>query len=70
MLKYKLITICDDLKLLKFARTMPYVFTEFGVAMLFSVLKSQRAVQVNIQIIKARSRVAIWGGKNENNCIG
>lgn len=29
-----------------------YVFTEQGVAMLSSVLKSERAIQVNIQIIK------------------
>jgi hypothetical protein len=32
---------------------MPYAFTEYGVAMLSSVLNSQRAIQVNIQIIKA-----------------
>ncbi len=47
------ITICDDLQPLKFARTMPFAFTEYGVAMLSSVLKSKRAIQVNIQIIKA-----------------
>ncbi len=32
-------------------RKMPYVFTEQGVAMLSSVLKSKRAIQINIQII-------------------
>lgn len=31
----------------------PYVFTEHGVTMLSSVLNSPRAVQINIQIIKA-----------------
>ncbi len=30
----------------------PYVFTEHGVAMLSSVLNSDRAIQVNIQIIR------------------
>lgn len=49
----EVITACDDLTPLKFARTMPYAFTEYGVAMLSSVLKSSRAIQVNIQIIKA-----------------
>lgn len=49
----EVITICDDLKPLRYAKTMPYAFTEYGVAMLSSVLKSQRAIQVNIQIIKA-----------------
>lgn len=33
-------------------RKLPWVFTEHGVAILSSVLRSQRAVQVNISIIK------------------
>lgn len=32
---------------------MPYAFTEHGILMLSSVLKSSRAVQVNIQIMRA-----------------
>ena len=32
---------------------LPYVFTEQGVAMLSSVLRSERAVQVNIAIMRA-----------------
>jgi len=34
-------------------RYLPYVFTEHGVAMLSSVLGSERAVQMNIVIIRA-----------------
>lgn len=34
-------------------RYLPYVFTEQGVAMLSSVLKSPRAIQVNIAIMRA-----------------
>jgi hypothetical protein len=34
-------------------RYRPYAFTEHGVAMLSSVLKSERAVQVNIAIMRA-----------------
>ena len=34
-------------------RYLPYVFTEQGVAMLSSVLRSDRAVQVNIAIMRA-----------------
>lgn len=33
--------------------TMPYAFTEQGVAMLSSVLRSERAVEVNIAIMRA-----------------
>lgn len=34
-------------------RRLPYVFTEQGIAMLSSVLKSQTAVEVNIRIMRA-----------------
>ncbi len=34
-------------------RRKPYVFTEQGVAMLSSVLRSPQAVQVNIEIMRA-----------------
>jgi hypothetical protein len=38
-------------------RTPPYAFTEQGVAMLSSVLRSPRAVQVNIEIMRAFVRL-------------
>lgn len=34
-------------------RYMPYAFTEQGVAMLSSLLRSQKAIEINIQIIRA-----------------
>jgi len=38
-------------------RYAPYVFTEQGIAMLSSVLRSPRAIQVNIQIMRAFVRL-------------
>jgi len=38
-------------------RFLPYVFTEQGVAMLSSVLKSRQAIQVNIAIMRAFARL-------------
>jgi hypothetical protein len=38
-------------------RHAPYAFTEQGVAMLSSVLRSKRAVQVNIEIMRAFVRL-------------
>jgi hypothetical protein len=38
-------------------RKPPYAFTEHGVAMLSSVLRSERAVQVNIEIMRAFVRL-------------
>jgi hypothetical protein len=38
-------------------RKLPYVFTEQGVAMLSSVLNSETAIEVNIQIIRIFNRI-------------
>ncbi|RMZ51604.1 ORF6N domain-containing protein [Flavobacteriaceae bacterium PRS1] len=49
-----LITICDNLpKNLKFSPSMPFAFTEQGVAMLSSVLRSKKAIKINISIMRA-----------------
>lgn len=37
----------------KYSKYLPYAFTEQGVAMLSSVLKSKKAVEVNISIMRA-----------------
>ena len=39
------------------SKYLPYAFTEQGVAMLSSVLRSQRAIQVNIEIMRAFIRL-------------
>ncbi len=41
-------------------RYLPYAYTEQGVAMLSSVLSSQRAVQMNILIIRAFIKLRGW----------
>ncbi len=46
-------------------RTPPYVFTELGVAMLSSVLNSERAVQINILIMRAFVRLRALLASNE-----
>ena len=46
-------------------RAYPYAFTEQGVAMLSSVLKSKRAVQVNIAIMRAFVRLREMIGSNK-----
>ncbi len=38
-------------------RYMPYVFTENGVAMLSSVLKSEKAIQINVSIMRIFTRL-------------
>lgn len=39
------------------ARYLPMVFTEQGIAMLSSVLKSDKAIQMNIQIIRIFTKI-------------
>ena len=51
--KEEVVAICDHLKVLRFSPQLPYVFTEQGVAMLSGVLNSDRAILVNIQIMRA-----------------
>lgn len=51
--KAELVTNCDRFNALKHSTVSPYAFTEQGIAMLSSVLKSSTAVQVNIQIMRA-----------------
>jgi hypothetical protein len=49
----EVVTNCDHLQNLKFRPTLPYAFTEQGVAMLAAVLNSQKAIDANIQIMRA-----------------
>lgn len=47
-------------------RANPYAFTEQGVAMLSSVLRSKRAVQVNIQIMRTFIKIRHMISANED----
>ena len=50
--KQQVVANCDHLKNLKFSPYLPFVFTEHGAVMLASVLNSERAIRVNIQIVR------------------
>jgi len=55
--KSELVANCDRFSPLKHSTSLPYAFNEHGVAMLSSVLNSERAIQVNILIIKTFVRL-------------
>ncbi len=42
---------------LKFSSTLPFAFTEHGAVMLASILNSNRAIEVNIQIVRVFNRL-------------
>ena len=50
--KNELIANCDRFKSLKHSTSNPHAFTEQGIAMLSSILNSDRAIEVNIQIMR------------------
>ncbi|MGK5091898.1 ORF6N domain-containing protein [Deltaproteobacteria bacterium TL4] len=49
----ELVTNCDRFANLKHSTSLPYTFTEQGVAMLSAVLRSETAVKVSVQIMNA-----------------
>jgi hypothetical protein len=50
--KDEVVAKCDHLNKLKFSPNLPYAFTEHGAVMLASVLNSERAIDVNVQIVR------------------
>ncbi len=63
--KEQLVTNCDRLRKLKHSSVNPMVFTEHGVAMLSSVLHSEKAILINIEIMRAFSRYRAFLKENE-----
>ncbi len=47
------------------ARKLPYAFTEQGVAMLSGVLKSKKAIEANIQIMRTFVKMRQWAIENK-----
>ena len=55
--KQEVVANCDHLSRLKFSHQLPYVFTEYGAVMLASVLNSDRAIMMNIQIVRVFTKM-------------
>ena len=60
----ELVTICDRFEKLKHSSNMPHAFTEQGVAMLSSVLRSPTAVSVSIRIMESFVKLRQFMMKN------
>lgn len=63
--KDELVINCDRLALLKHSSVNPLAFTEQGVSMLSSVLRSEKAIQINIEIMRAFARYRALLKENE-----
>jgi hypothetical protein len=51
--KAEVVENCDHLGQLKFSSSLPYAFTEHGALMLGNVLKSSRAIEVSLLVVRA-----------------
>lgn len=49
----EVVTNCDNLRSLKFNPSLPYAFTEPGIAQLSSVLHSEKAIETSVKIMSA-----------------
>ena len=61
----ELVTNCDQFKNLKHSPNLSFVFTEYGVAMLPSLLRSKIAISISIEIIKTFVKMRKF--LNQNN---
>ena len=55
--KQEVVTICDHLSDLKFSPNLPKAFTEKGLYMLATILKSQKATETTLQIIETFAKL-------------
>jgi phage regulator Rha-like protein len=53
----EVVTNCDHLAPLRFSHVLPHAFTEHGTIMLANVLKSKRAVEASVQVVRAFVRL-------------
>jgi hypothetical protein len=51
--KLKVITNCDHLASLKFAKSLPFAFTEHGALMAATVLSTPQAVSMSVYVVRA-----------------
>ena len=52
-----MITNCDHLAKLKFSKSLPFAFTEYGAVALANVLASSQAVEMGIYVVRAFVRL-------------
>jgi hypothetical protein len=53
----EVVTNCDHLSNLKYSRTLPVAFTEYGALMAANVLTSERAIEMSLFVIRAFVRM-------------
>jgi hypothetical protein len=55
--KAEVVTNCGHLSRLKFSPAVPYTFTEHGTIMAANVLRSKRAIEVSVLVVRGSVRL-------------
>ncbi|KQM80556.1 ORF6N domain-containing protein [Xylophilus sp. Leaf220] len=64
--KTEVVTHCDHLRQLKFSRSLPFAFTEYGAVALANVLASPQAVEMGIYVVRAFVRLRQAGNLHDD----
>ncbi len=64
--KSEVVTNCDHLAKLKFSKSLPFAFTEYGAVAIANVLASPQAVEMGIYVVRAFVRLRDATGLNQD----
>ena len=60
--KTEVVANCDHLRKLRFAKGLPYAFTEYGAIRAANVLSSETAIELGVHVIRAFVELRRWLG--------
>lgn len=60
--KAEVVAKCDHLRNIKFAKSLPYAFTEHGAIQAANVLNSDAAIEMGVHVVRAFVRLRQWLG--------
>lgn len=63
--KSEVVANCDHLRNLRFAKGLPYAFTEHGAIQAANVLNSDAAIEMGVHVVRAFVRLRQWLGTQE-----
>lgn len=58
--KARVVANCDHLRNLRFAKSLPYAFTEYGAIQAANVLNSDAAIEMGVHVVRAFVRLRQW----------
>jgi ORF6N domain len=64
--KSEVVTNCDHLAKLKFSKSLPFAFTEYGAVAIANVLASPQAVEMGIYVVRAFIRLRDAAGLHKD----